>query len=45
VASAAFSGHRDPRSAGADRHVAIDLAGSQSSDAVAIYDMTVAGVQ
>jgi len=45
VASAAFSGHRDPRSSGADRHVAIDLSGSQSLDAVSIYDMTVAGVQ
>jgi hypothetical protein len=45
VAAAMFSGHRDPRSSGADRHVAIALDGSQSSDAVALYDMTVAGVQ
>lgn len=45
VAKARFSGHRDPNSSGADRHVAIDLTGQQSSDAITIYDMNVEGVK
>ena len=45
VARARFSGHRDAGSAGADRHVAIDLSGQQAADAITIYDMSIDGVQ
>lgn len=44
VARARFSGHRDPGSAGADRHVAVDLSGEQASDAIVVYDMAIDGV-
>ena len=44
VAKMRYSGHRDPHSAGADRHVAVDLSGQQSLDAVTLYDMNVEGV-
>jgi hypothetical protein len=42
-AQAMFAGRLDPRSAGADRHVAIGLAGTQSSSPVKIYSVTVEG--
>jgi len=43
VAMAKYSGHFDPRSAGADRHVALEISGEQSSDQIIIYDAMVDG--
>jgi len=43
-AQAMFAGRLDPRSAGADRHVAIGMAGTQSASPVKIHGVTVEGV-
>lgn len=43
-ARAYFAGHLDDRSAGGDRHVAIELAGVQTNDAVRLHAVTVGGV-
>lgn len=43
-AEAMFAGRLDPRSAGADRHLAIALAGTQAADPVVIHGVTVEGV-
>lgn len=43
-AEAMFAGRLDPRSAGADRHLAIAFAGTQAADPVAIHGVTVEGV-
>jgi hypothetical protein len=43
-ARAYFSGHRDDRSVGGDRHVAVAVAGTQVSEPVNIYGLTVDGV-
>lgn len=43
-ARAYFAGHLDDRSAGGDRHVSVELAGSQSSDAVKLHAVTIEGV-
>jgi hypothetical protein len=43
-AVASFAGRNDPRSSGGDRHVAVALGGSQSSDRVTVYGMAVEGV-
>ena len=42
-AQAHMAGRLDPRSVGADRHVAIALAGTQNADRVAIHGVTIAG--
>lgn len=46
-ARASFSGHRDDRNVGGDRHVAIAVAGTQAStsslDAVKVYAVTISG--
>lgn len=44
-AKAYFSGRVDDRSAGADRHIAIAVAGTQTSDAVTIHSVAVEGVK
>jgi hypothetical protein len=44
-ARAYFAGRRDDRSAGGDRHVAVELSGEQSQDAVTLYALGVRGVQ
>ena len=44
VATAQYSGHFDPRSSGADRHMAVDLSGQQTSDQIIIYDVSIDGV-
>lgn len=43
-AQAMFAGRLDPRSAGADRHVAIGMAGTQTGSPVKIHGVTVEGV-
>lgn len=43
-AEAMFSGRLDPRSAGADRHVAIGLAGTQGAAPVRLHSVTIEGV-
>lgn len=43
-ARAMFSGALDPNSAGGDRHVAVAMAGTQSSEPVRIHSVTVSGV-
>lgn len=43
-AQAMFAGRLDPRSSGTDRHVAIGMAGTQSSAPVKIHGLTVEGV-
>jgi hypothetical protein len=43
LATAPYSGRVDDRSAGADRHIAINLSGEQSADAVVLYGATVNG--
>lgn len=43
-AQAMFSGRLDPRSSGTDRHVAIGLAGTQSSSPVKLHGVTIEGV-
>jgi hypothetical protein len=47
-AKAYFSGHRDERSVGGDRHVAVAVAGTQAStvagDVVRLYGLTIEGV-
>ena len=42
-AQAHMAGRLDPRSVGADRHVAIALAGTQNADRVAIHGVTISG--
>jgi hypothetical protein len=42
-AEAMFAGRLDPRSAGADRHVAVAFAGTRGPDAVVIHGVTVEG--
>jgi hypothetical protein len=44
-AQAHYSGRVDDRSAGGDKHVAVDVGGTQSSDAVTLYAMRVAGAE
>jgi hypothetical protein len=44
-AEAMFAGRLDPRSAGADRHVAIAFAGTRSADPVTLYGVTVEGAK
>lgn len=43
-AAARFSGRVDERSAGADRHAAVAVAGTQTDAAVTLYGVTVSGV-
>jgi len=43
-AQAMFAGRLDPRSSGADRHVAIQMAGTQTASPVKIHGVTVEGV-
>jgi hypothetical protein len=43
-AQAMFAGRLDPRSAGADRHVAIGLEGEQTTSVVRLHGITVEGV-
>lgn len=43
-AEAMFSGRLDPRSSGADRHVAVGLAGTQGSSPVRLHSVTIEGV-
>ena len=43
VARASFAGRVEERSSGGDKHVAIEVAGSQSSDAVTIHTIGVEG--
>jgi hypothetical protein len=43
-ARAYFSGHRDDRSVGGDRHVAVAVAGTQVSEPVKLYGLTIDGV-
>jgi hypothetical protein len=45
MATAPYSGRIDDRSAGADRHIAVDLAGEQSADGVVLYSIRASGVQ
>ena len=42
-AQAHFSGRVDDRSAGGDRHVAVDVSGSQTSDAISLYAIRMTG--
>jgi len=42
-AQAHFSGRVDDRSAGGDRHVAVDVSGSQSADAISLYAIRMTG--
>jgi hypothetical protein len=44
-ASARYSGRVDEQSAGADRHVAVALSGTQASGSVELHAMTVTGVK
>lgn len=44
-AKAYFSGRIDDRSAGADRHLAVAVAGTQASDAVVIHSIAVEGAK
>ena len=43
-ARAYYSGHLDDRSAGGDRHVAVEVSGQQSADKVQIHTISVDGV-
>lgn len=43
-AQAMFAGRLDPRSSGTDRHVAIQIAGTQSGSPVRIHGITIEGV-
>lgn len=44
-AVAYHAGHLDPRSVGGDRHMAVELAGQQTSDAVTIHNIAIDGVE
>lgn len=44
-AQAHYSGKVDERSAGGDKHVAVDVSGQQSGDSVALYAMRVSGAE
>jgi hypothetical protein len=43
-AQAMFAGRLDPRSGGADRHVAVAFAGTRSADPVVLHGVTIEGV-
>lgn len=42
--TARYSGRANDRSAGADRHLAVDLSGSQSSSPIVLHGVTIGGV-
>lgn len=44
-ARARYSGHLDDRSSGGDRHVAVNISGTQSSDPVTIYSVRLSGAE
>jgi hypothetical protein len=44
TAVAFYSGRVDPRSSGGDRHIAVALAGTQSTDAIKLYSAVIEGV-
>lgn len=44
-AQAYYAGRPDERSAGADRHVAVQLAGTQSADRITIFGLAIKGAQ
>lgn len=44
-AQAYYAGRQEDRSAGADRHVAVQLGGTQSADKITLFGLSIKGAQ